>query len=161
MSDNKKNQGDNTFGDQYIKAPTSKPIPRAAKFSIEENKAPKEEVKVESKPIAPKLPEKKAEAPKIVVPKIIKKDPELEKEIIKAIQEVPKEELEKLLKPNKASKEKLLQMDFQSRSDMSEAEKKDFIEQIAKREPEPEVAQVNGAMVWKWQQNRKNNSASK
>lgn len=158
MSDNKNNQGNNTFGDQYIKAPTSKPIPRAAKFSIEDKKEVKEEAKVER--TLPKLPEKKEEATKIVVPKIIKKDPELEKEIVKAIKEVPKEELEKLLKPSKASKEKLLQMDFQSRNDMSEAEKKDFIEQIAKREPEPEIAQVNGAMVWKWQQNRKNNSAS-
>ena len=46
-------------------------------------------------------------------------------------------------------------MDFQSRSDMSDEEKKDFIEQIQKREPEPEVAQMNGALVWKWQQNRK------
>lgn len=158
MSDNKNNQGNNTFGDQYIKAPTSKPIPRAAKFSIEDKKEVKEEAKAER--TLPKLPEKKEEATKIVVPKIIKKDPELEKEIVKAIKEVPKEELEKLLKPSKASKEKLLQMDFQSRNDMSEAEKKDFIEQIAKREPEPEIAQVNGAMVWKWQQNRKNNSAS-
>ena len=143
--------------DNYIKTPPAgKPIQRAANFSISEKKESTQEVqKVDVKQtIAPKIVEKKPEPHRIVVPKFIKKDSELEKEIVKIIQEVPKEELERLLRPNKASKERLAQMDFQNRDDMSEEEKKDFIEQISKREPEPEVAQVNGALVWKWQKNR-------
>lgn len=166
MSDNKKKVTDDYMaglsgGDAYIKAPSGKPIPKAAKINLDDYQAkPKEEVKAkplpsESKIVTPKVPENKPEIPKIVVPKFIKKDSELEKEIVKVIQEIPKEELEKILKPGKAQKEKLLQMDFQNRDDMSQEEKKDFIEMIAKREPEPEVAQMNGALVWKWQKNRK------
>ncbi len=149
--------------DSYVKLPSGKPIQKIARFNIaDKQEVPKEkvnteikEIKREVKPVVePKIPERKPEPPKIVVPKFIKKDSELEKDIIKVIQEVPKEELERLLKPNKASKERLAQMDFQTRDDMSEEEKKDFIEQIVKREPEPEIAEMNGALVWKWQKNR-------
>lgn len=143
-------------GDSYIKTPPQGKIQKAANFSISDKKeVKKEEVKADIKPVTPKVPERKPEPPKIVVPKFIKKDSELEKEIVKIIQEVPKEELERILKPTKADKERLSKMDFQSRDDMSEEEKKDFIEQISKREPEPEVAQMNGALVWKWQKNRR------
>jgi hypothetical protein len=147
--------------DSYVKAPLAKPIQKAMQFNVPEKKeAPKEvkpEIKQEIKqpPVAPKIPEKKPEAPKIIVPKFIKKDSELEKEIVKVIQEVPREELDRLLKPTQASKERLAKMDFSNRGDMSEEEKKDFIEQINKREPEPEVAELNGALVWKWQKNRR------
>lgn len=164
MSDNNKSRSSGNdsgglgSGDSYLKTPPAgKKIQRAANFSItDKQEVKKEEIKVEVKtPTAPRPVEKKPEAPKIVVPKFIKKDSELEREIVKIIQEVPKEELEKLLRPSKADKERLSKMDFQSRDDMSEEEKKDFIEQISKREPEPEVAQMNGALVWKWQKNRK------
>ncbi len=161
MSDN------NSFGsgDNYIKQPPAgKKIQRATNFSIsDKQEVKKEDIKVEVKPtpIAPKVVERKPEPPRIVVPKFIKKDSELEKEIIKIIQEVPKEELERILKPTMADKDRLSKMDFQSRDDMSDEEKKDFIEQISKREPEPEVAQVNGALVWKWQKNRKDQKTEK
>lgn len=145
---------DNEFGDQYVKMPTGKPLPKITKLSISEKQ---EVVKkpVEQPKIQQQTPAAHPEKPKVVVPKFIKKDPELEKEIVKIIEEIPKEELERILKPTQGDKERLSRMDFQSRSDMSEAEKKDFIEQIQKREPEPEVAQMNGALVWKWQKNRK------
>lgn len=146
-------------GDSYIKTPSQGKLQKATNFSISDKqeikKEPVEQIKT---PVAPKIPERKPEVPeppKVVVPKFIKKDSELEKEIVKIIQEVPKEELERILRPTKADKERLSKMDFQSRDDMSEAEKKDFIEQISKREPEPEVAQMNGALVWKWQKNRR------
>ncbi|MFN8575870.1 MAG: hypothetical protein U0354_03355 [Candidatus Sericytochromatia bacterium] len=143
-------------GDSYIKMPAQGKVQKAANFSIsDKQEVKKEPVEVKKEPVMPKVPEKKPEPPKVVVPKFIKKDSELEKEIVKIIQEVPKEELERILKPTKADKERLSKMDFQSRDDMSEAEKKDFIEQISKREPEPEVAQMNGALVWKWQKNRR------
>lgn len=143
-------------GDSYIKMPAQGKIQKASNFSIsDKQEVKKEPVEVKKEPVMPKVPEKKPEPPKVVVPKFIKKDSELEKEIVKIIQEVPKEELERILKPTKADKERLSKMDFQSRDDMSEAEKKDFIEQISKREPEPEVAQMNGALVWKWQKNRR------
>jgi len=157
----------NSFGsgDNYIKQPPAgKKIQRATNFSIsDKQEVKKEDIKVEVKPtpIAPKVVERKPEPPRIVVPKFIKKDSELEKEIIKIIQEVPKEELERILKPTMADKDRLSKMDFQSRDDMSDEEKKDFIEQISKREPEPEVAQVNGALVWKWQKNRKDQKTEK
>jgi hypothetical protein len=151
--------------DSYVKAPTSKPVvQKAMQFNVADKKEvpkevkpePKAEVKQEVKqPVAPKVPEKKPEPPKVVVPKFIKKDTELEKEIVKVIQEVPKEELERLLKPTQAAKDRLVKMDFSSRNDMSDEEKKDFIEQIAKKEPAPEVAEMNGALVWKWQKNRR------
>jgi hypothetical protein len=151
--------------DSYTKMPSGKPIQKIARFNIaDKQEAPKDkvdteikEVKREVKPVVvePKIPERKPEPPKIVVPKFIKKDSELEKDIIKVIQEVPREELERLLKPNRASKDRLAQMDFQTREDMSEEEKKDFIDQIVKREPEPEIAEMNGALVWKWQKNRR------
>ena len=150
--------------DNYIKTPPAgSKIQKAANFSISDNQdVKKEEVKSERPaPIAPKVVEKKPEPPRIVVPKFIKKDSELEKEIVKIIQEVPKEELERILRPTRADKDRLSKMDFQSRDDMSEEEKKDFIEQISKREPEPEIAQVNGALVWKWQKNRKSDKEAK
>lgn len=140
--------------DSYIKTPAQGKVQKATNFSISDKQEVKKE-EVKSAPVTPKVPDRKPEPPKIVVPKFIKKDSELEKEIVKIIQEVPKEELERILKPTKADKERLSKMDFQSRDDMSEAEKKDFIEQISKREPEPEVAQMNGALVWKWQKNRR------
>lgn len=145
-------------GDAYVKAPTTKPLQKTAKFDMPaEKQDKKEEVKQEVKPqvVAPKVPEKKPELPKVVVPKFIKKDSQLEKDIVKVIQEVPREELEKILKPTKEAKERLVNMDFQNRDDMSEEEKRDFIEQIAKKEPEPEIAEMNGALVWKWQKNRR------
>ncbi|GIW21285.1 MAG: hypothetical protein KatS3mg068_0292 [Candidatus Sericytochromatia bacterium] len=165
MSDNKKNTSNLSSGlsgseDSFIisKRDTT-PVKKATKVDINQKK---EEPKVVAPPPTPKpqakLPEDKPKAPeppKIVLPKIIKKDSELEKEIIKVIQEVPKEELERILNPSKETKENFIKMDFQSRGDMSEQEKRDFVEEISKREPEPEVAQVNGALVWKWQKERK------
>lgn len=147
---------DNQFGDQYVKLPTGKPVPKITKLTVsDKQELPKEEVKkpVEMPKIEVKKPETQPQLPK--VPKFIKKDPTLEKEIVKIIQEVPKAELERILKPTQVDKDRLSKMDFNSRSDMSEEEKKDFIEQIQKRQPEPEVAEMNGALVWKWQQNRK------
>lgn len=139
--------------DTFIKSQPQKPMEKTAKFDSAPSKP---QPTTQKAPVEmPKIEQKKPEAPKVVVPKFIKKDSELEKEITKVIQEVPKEELEKLLKPNKETKEKLLKMDFQSSGDVSEEQKRDFIEQIAKREPEPEVAEMNGALVWKWQKNRR------
>lgn len=150
---------DNEFGDQYVKMPTGKPLPKITKLSIsEKQETPKQEVvkkPIEQPKIQQQTPVAHPEKPKVVLPKFIKKDAELEKEIVKIIQEVPKEELERILKPTQLDKDRLSKMDFQSRTDMSDEEKKDFIEQIQKREPEPEVAQMNGALVWKWQKNRK------
>lgn len=165
MSDNKKGIGNFSSGlggteDTFslTKRDTS-PVKKANKVEISQ-KSIETPPKPSPKPQA-KLPDVKPQAPeppKIVLPKIIKKDSELEKDIIKVIQEVPKEELKRILNPTKESKERLIKMDFQSRSDMSEQEKRDLVEEISKREPEPEVAQVNGALVWKWQKDRKEKS---
>jgi len=167
LSDNKKGTGNFSSGlggyeDSFsLTKKDTIPLKRPNKLEISEKKIssqPPEKKTLEPPKTQVKQPDikpKAPETPKIVLPKVIKKDSELEKEIIKIIQEVPKEELEKILNPSKESKEKLVKMDFQSRGDMSEQEKRDFVEEISKREPEPEVAQVNGALVWKWQKDRK------